>query len=130
MDDFASADLTHANLADADLTGVRWSLSGTIWPPETDVKALLARSEEVESGGGVLVVTRRGMVWPSKWLARGCPRHAVAALNGLTSTRVDLGQGPYLCTDLCTRRLGMRLDRGDAPSRGRPGATHWARSAP
>ena len=39
-----SADLTYASLADAGLTGVRWSLSGTIWPPETDVKALLARS--------------------------------------------------------------------------------------
>jgi hypothetical protein len=64
MDDFTSADLTHTSLADADLTGVRWSLSGTIWPPGTDVKALLARSEEVEPGGGVLVVTRRGIAWP------------------------------------------------------------------
>jgi hypothetical protein len=64
LDDFTSADLTHTSLADADLTGVRWSLSGTIWPPGTDVKALLARSEEVEPGGGVLVVTRRGMVSP------------------------------------------------------------------
>lgn len=64
LDDFTSADLTHTNLADADLTGVRWSRSGTIWPPWTDVKALLARSEEVEPGGGVLVVTRRGMVSP------------------------------------------------------------------
>jgi hypothetical protein len=62
LDDFASAYLTHASLADADLTGVRWSLSGTIWPPKTDVKALLARSEEVEPGGGVLMVTRRGML--------------------------------------------------------------------
>jgi hypothetical protein len=41
MDDFTSADLTYASLAAADLTGVRWSLSGTIWPIETDVKALL-----------------------------------------------------------------------------------------
>ena len=64
LDDFTSADLTHTNLADADLTCVRWSRSGTIWPPWTDVKALLARSEEVEPGGGVLVVTRRGMVSP------------------------------------------------------------------
>ena len=63
LDDFTSADLTHTSLADADLTGVRWSLSGTIWPPGTDVKALLARSEEVEPGG-VLVITRRGMAWP------------------------------------------------------------------
>jgi hypothetical protein len=64
MDDFTSADLTYASLADADLTGVRWSLSGTIWPPETDVKALLARSEAAGTGGGVLVVTRRA------WLGR------------------------------------------------------------
>ena len=64
LDDFTSADLTRTSLADADLTGVRWSLPGTSWPPGTDVKALLARSEEAESGGGVLVVTRRGMVSP------------------------------------------------------------------
>jgi hypothetical protein len=63
LDDFTSADLTHTSLADADLTGVRWSLSETMWPTGTDVKALLARSEEVEPGG-VLVVTRRGMVSP------------------------------------------------------------------
>jgi hypothetical protein len=69
MDDFTSADLTNVGLADPDLTGVRWSLSGTIWPPETDVKALLARSEEVGTGGGVLVITRRGMAWP----LRGSP---------------------------------------------------------
>jgi hypothetical protein len=69
MDDFTSADLTHASLADPDLTGVRWSLSGTIWPPETDVKALLARSEQTGTSGGVLVVTRRGMAWP----LRGSP---------------------------------------------------------
>lgn len=61
MDDFTDADLTDASLAGTDLTGVRWSLSGTTWPPGTDVKALLARSEQVAPGGGVLVVTRRGM---------------------------------------------------------------------
>jgi hypothetical protein len=66
MDDFTNADLTYASLPGADLTGVRWSLSGTIWPPETDVKALLARSEQVARGGGVLVVTRRGMAWQPK----------------------------------------------------------------
>lgn len=64
LDDFTSADLTHAGLADADMTGVRWSLSGTVWPPGTEVKVLLTRSEEVEPGGGVFVVTRRGMVSP------------------------------------------------------------------
>jgi hypothetical protein len=66
IDDFTTADLTYASLVDADLTGVRWSPSGTIWPPETDVKALLARSEEIGTGGGVLVVKRRGMAWPPK----------------------------------------------------------------
>ena len=40
LDDFTNSDLTHASLVDADLTAVRWSLSGTIWPPGTDVKAL------------------------------------------------------------------------------------------
>jgi hypothetical protein len=59
----------HASLADADLTGVRWSLSGTSWPPGTNVKALLARSEEVRPGSGVLVFTRRGkgMMWQPTW---------------------------------------------------------------
>jgi len=33
LDDFTSADLTCASLADADLAGVRWSLTGTAWPP-------------------------------------------------------------------------------------------------
>lgn len=67
MDDFTNSDLTHAILADADLTGVRWSLSGTTWPPGTNVKALLARSEEVQPGSGVLVFTRRGMMWQPAW---------------------------------------------------------------
>jgi hypothetical protein len=69
MDDFTNSDLAHASLADADLTGVRWSLSGTIWPPGTDVKALLARSEAVQPGSGVLVFTRRGMTWQPTWQA-------------------------------------------------------------
>jgi hypothetical protein len=69
MDDFTNSDLTQASLADADLTGVRWSLSGTIWPPGTNVKALLARSEEVQPGSGVLVFTRRGMMWQPAWQA-------------------------------------------------------------
>jgi hypothetical protein len=64
IDDFTSADLTYASLADADLTAVRWSLTGTKWPPGTDVKTLLARSERVEPGSGVLVVTRRGVMRP------------------------------------------------------------------
>src|SRR5690348_12580526 len=35
LDDFTEADLAHASLADADLSAVRWSLSGTVWPPGT-----------------------------------------------------------------------------------------------
>jgi hypothetical protein len=62
MDDFTNADLRYASLADTDLTGVRWSLSGTTWPPGTNVKALLARSER-PGPGSILVVTRRG-TWP------------------------------------------------------------------
>jgi hypothetical protein len=65
LDDFTSADLTCASLADADLTGVRWSLAGTAWPPGTDIRALLARSEA--QPGGVLVFTHRGMMWQPNW---------------------------------------------------------------
>lgn len=63
MDDFTNADLTSANLADTDVTGVRWSLSGTTWPSGANVKKLLARSEQA-GPGGVLVITRRGIAWP------------------------------------------------------------------
>jgi hypothetical protein len=66
LDDFTSADLTHAGLADADLTGVRWSLPGTTWPPGTDVKALRARSEQA-GPGGVLVITHHGRMQPPNW---------------------------------------------------------------
>jgi hypothetical protein len=62
LDDFTSSDLSCARLADTDLTGVRWSPSGTIWPPGTDVKAILNRSESAGPGSGVLVVTRRPML--------------------------------------------------------------------
>jgi hypothetical protein len=65
LDDFTSADLTRASLADADLTGVRWSLTGTAWPPGTDIKALLARSET--HPGDVLVLRHRGMMWQPSW---------------------------------------------------------------
>jgi hypothetical protein len=65
LDDFTSADLTRARLADADLTGVRWSLTGTVWPPGTDIKALLARSETYP--GDVLVLRHRGTMWQPTW---------------------------------------------------------------
>jgi hypothetical protein len=65
LDDFTSADLTSASLAQADLTGVRWSLTGTAWPPGTDIKALLARSET--HPGDVLVLRHRGTMWQPSW---------------------------------------------------------------
>lgn len=65
LDEFTSADLTCANLAQADLTGVRWSLTGTAWPPGTDIKALLARSEI--HPGDVLVLRHRGTMWQPSW---------------------------------------------------------------
>jgi Pentapeptide repeats (8 copies) len=65
LDDFTSADLTCANLAQADLTGVRWSLTGTAWPPGTDIEALLARSEI--HPGDVLVLRHRGTMWQPTW---------------------------------------------------------------
>jgi hypothetical protein len=33
MDDFTSADLRYASLDGTDLTGLRWSLARTTWPP-------------------------------------------------------------------------------------------------
>jgi hypothetical protein len=65
LDDFTSADLTGASLAEADLTGMRWSLTGTTWPPGTDIKALLARSET--QPGGVLMFRHRGTMWQPNW---------------------------------------------------------------
>ena len=65
LDDFTSADLTRASLVQADLTGVRWSLAGTLWPPGTDIKALLARSEI--HPGDVLVLRHRGTMWQPSW---------------------------------------------------------------
>ncbi|MGH3204718.1 MAG: hypothetical protein ACRDP5_22115 [Streptosporangiaceae bacterium] len=65
LDDFTSADLTCASLAGADLTGVRWSLTGTAWPAGTDIGALLARSQA--QPGGVLVLRHRGMMWQPAW---------------------------------------------------------------
>jgi hypothetical protein len=58
LDDFTHADLADVNLSGIDLTGVRWSEAGTVWPPRTDLQALRARSREVEPG--VYEITRRG----------------------------------------------------------------------
>ncbi|MBO0820662.1 MAG: hypothetical protein J2P26_07405, partial [Nocardiopsaceae bacterium] len=60
LDDFTDADLTAANLAETDLAGVRWSVSGTRWPSGTDVDALRARSREIAPDTGVFVVEAPG----------------------------------------------------------------------
>jgi hypothetical protein len=65
LDDFTNADLSRASLADADLTGVCWSLTGTAWPPGTDIRALKARSQA--QGGGVFAFGHRGMMWQPNW---------------------------------------------------------------
>ena len=41
------------------------SLTGTAWPPGTDIRALLARSEA--QSGGVFVFTHGGMMWQPNW---------------------------------------------------------------
>jgi hypothetical protein len=60
LDDFSQADLSGVDLADIGLVGVRWSLSGTNWPPGVDVEALMRQSEETGPGSGIYVITRRG----------------------------------------------------------------------
>jgi hypothetical protein len=60
LDDFSQADLSGADLAHIGLAGVRWSVSGTRWPPGLDVEALIQQSEETEPGSGIYVVKDQG----------------------------------------------------------------------
>jgi hypothetical protein len=60
LDDFTRANLAHADLTGRDLTGIRWSDWGTIWPPGTDTGALRAQSQEVGDGSGIFVITGPG----------------------------------------------------------------------
>jgi hypothetical protein len=60
LDDFTHADLARADFTGRDLTGVRWSDSGTTWPPGTDVERLRARSREVGHGTGIYVIASPG----------------------------------------------------------------------
>jgi hypothetical protein len=60
LDDFSQADLSEVDLAHVVLIGVRWSVSGTRWPPSQDVEALIQESEETEPGSGVYVITYWG----------------------------------------------------------------------
>jgi hypothetical protein len=62
LDDFTTADLRTAQLADIDLTGVRWSETETRWPEEVDIDALKSRSNEIEPGSGVYVIRKGEMV--------------------------------------------------------------------
>lgn len=50
LDDFTHADLTRTDLTVSDQTGIRWSDSGTTWPPGTDTGELRARSREIAPG--------------------------------------------------------------------------------
>lgn len=70
LDDFTQADLRHADLTHIVLTGIRWSLGGTQWPPVVNREELLARSTETSPGSGIYVVTRGEMprIFPAKML--------------------------------------------------------------
>jgi hypothetical protein len=62
LDDFTHADLAQINLTDFDLTGVRWSVSGTKWPRGIDIDVLRAQSREVPPRTGVYVIVNPGDV--------------------------------------------------------------------
>ncbi|MEV5950392.1 hypothetical protein [Streptomyces sp. NPDC051993] len=57
LDDFTTADLRDAALADVDLSGVHWSVHQTRWPEAVDVECLKGISTEVASG---IYVVRSG----------------------------------------------------------------------
>jgi hypothetical protein len=60
LDDFTHSSLANTDLTSVDLTGVRWSVSGTRWPPGTDIEVLRARSRETAPGTGIYVIERPG----------------------------------------------------------------------
>lgn len=57
LDDVTNADLSHTNLTRTDLTGLRWTLHSTRWPPEIDTAQLLAESVETPPGSGIYTIT-------------------------------------------------------------------------
>jgi hypothetical protein len=57
LDDVTNADLHQTDLTHTDLTGLRWTLHSTLWPPGIDTAQLLGRSIEETSGSGVYTVT-------------------------------------------------------------------------
>lgn len=61
LDDFSYADLSEVeNLTLDDLAGVRWTLTGTLWPPTLDTSALKEQSSETKPGSGIYVVMTPG----------------------------------------------------------------------
>ncbi|MGW2747076.1 hypothetical protein [Streptomyces sp. NPDC001450] len=56
VNDFTTSDLRAVPLDGVDLDGVRWSETGTRWPPVVDVEDLKARSEESPAHSGIWVV--------------------------------------------------------------------------
>ncbi|MFE4492461.1 hypothetical protein ACFRKD_08375 [Streptomyces niveus] len=56
LDDFTICDLRETDLGSIDLTGVRWSERGTLWPEAVDVEDLKIRSDEILAGSGVYVI--------------------------------------------------------------------------
>ncbi|MFJ2635492.1 hypothetical protein ACIO6U_26570 [Streptomyces sp. NPDC087422] len=56
LDDFTVTDLTSVDLRGADLTAVRWTETGTRWPPGFDLADLRSRSDESPPGSAIYVV--------------------------------------------------------------------------
>jgi hypothetical protein len=56
INDFTMADLRAVDLDGVNLAGVRWSETGTQWPPAVDVQELKSRSEETPPHSGIWVV--------------------------------------------------------------------------
>ncbi|MGW0664594.1 hypothetical protein [Streptodolium elevatio] len=56
LNDFTAGDLTGISVHVEDLDGVRWSKTGTRWPPHLDTDDLVARSQETTAGSGIYIV--------------------------------------------------------------------------
>ncbi len=56
LHDFTTSNLRNADLRGISLDGVRWSMTGTQWPPDVDVEALKSRSVETPAGSGTWTV--------------------------------------------------------------------------
>ncbi|MEW1551959.1 hypothetical protein [Streptomyces tsukubensis] len=56
LDDFTTTDLSSVELAGIDLGGVHWSEHTTLWPPNVDIEAMKARSEQAPHGTGIWII--------------------------------------------------------------------------